>query len=155
MLIRKLRLQKGWSQEKLSELTGLSTRTIQRIERGDKPSLESLRLLSEALGVENAQLQKGTIMDTNETISLEEEEVLSSVRAHRDFYIHLIKFSAVIAVLLVINLIVSPHYLWVLWVILGWGIGVILHAVRIFAWFNLFDPEWERRQVEKKLGRKL
>ena len=155
MLIRKLRLQKGWSQEKLSELTGLSTRTIQRIERGDKPSLESLRLLSEALGVEIAQLQKGTDMDTNETISLEEEEVLSNVRAHRDFYIHLIKFSAVIAVLLVINLIVSPHRLWVLWVIFGWGISVLLHAVKIFARPNLFGPEWERRQVEKKLGRKL
>ena len=94
-------------------------------------------------------------MDTNETISLEEEDVLSNVRAQRDFYIHLIKFAAVIAVLFVINLIVSPHYLWVFWVIFGWGIGVILHAVRIFAWSKLFGPEWERRQVEKKLGRKL
>lgn len=34
MIIRKLRLQRGWSQEQLAELTGLSTRTIQRIERG-------------------------------------------------------------------------------------------------------------------------
>ena len=34
LLIQKLRLQRGWSQEQLAELTGLSVRTIQRIERG-------------------------------------------------------------------------------------------------------------------------
>ena len=34
MIVRKLRLQRGWSQEQLAEMSGLSTRTIQRIERG-------------------------------------------------------------------------------------------------------------------------
>ncbi|WP_309247253.1 helix-turn-helix transcriptional regulator [Shewanella sp. VB17] len=34
MIVRKLRLQRGWSQEHLSQLSGLSVRTIQRIERG-------------------------------------------------------------------------------------------------------------------------
>lgn len=32
MIVRKLRLQRGWSQEQLATLTGLSVRTIQRIE---------------------------------------------------------------------------------------------------------------------------
>jgi transcriptional regulator with XRE-family HTH domain len=45
MIIRKLRLQKGWSQEHLSQISGLSTRTIQRIERGHKASLEFIRML--------------------------------------------------------------------------------------------------------------
>jgi transcriptional regulator with XRE-family HTH domain len=42
MLIQKLRLQRGWSQEQLAELSGLSIRTIQRIERGQTASVESL-----------------------------------------------------------------------------------------------------------------
>jgi transcriptional regulator with XRE-family HTH domain len=40
MLIQKLRLQRGWSQEQLAELSGLSVRTIQRLE-GDKLPVSS------------------------------------------------------------------------------------------------------------------
>lgn len=36
MLIQKLRLQRGWSQEQLADLSGLSVHTIQRLEE-DKP----------------------------------------------------------------------------------------------------------------------
>ncbi|MBL1434797.1 MAG: helix-turn-helix domain-containing protein [Rhodobacteraceae bacterium] len=46
MIIRKLRLNKGWSQEHLAEISGVSTRTIQRIERGKTASLESLKCLA-------------------------------------------------------------------------------------------------------------
>jgi DNA-binding XRE family transcriptional regulator len=45
MLVQKLRLQRGWSQEQLAELSGLSVRTIQRIERGSTASVESLTAL--------------------------------------------------------------------------------------------------------------
>jgi len=34
MLIQKLRLQWGWSQQQLAKASGLSVRTIQRIEAG-------------------------------------------------------------------------------------------------------------------------
>lgn len=37
MIVRKLRLQRGWSQEQLATLTGLSVRTIQRIGRDNNP----------------------------------------------------------------------------------------------------------------------
>lgn len=33
-MVKKLRLQRGWSQDHLSQLSGLSVRTIQRIEKG-------------------------------------------------------------------------------------------------------------------------
>ena len=29
------------------------------------------------------------------------------------------------------------------------------HAINLFQPFKLFGPDWERRQVEKRLGRKL
>ena len=58
MLIRKMRLDNGWSQEHLSEITGLSVRTIQRIERGQKPSLESLKSLAAVFEVDVAMLSE-------------------------------------------------------------------------------------------------
>ena len=35
------------------------------------------------------------------------------------------------------------------------GIGLALHALNVFEVFNIFGPDWERKQVEKRLGRKL
>lgn len=36
MIIRKLRLQRGWSQEQLSQLSGLSIRTIHALSKDKK-----------------------------------------------------------------------------------------------------------------------
>ena len=57
MHIRNLRVARGWSQAHLAELTGLSVRTVQRIENGANPGLESLNRLAAALGVDLAELQ--------------------------------------------------------------------------------------------------
>ncbi|EXF41780.1 hypothetical protein N035_002290 [Klebsiella pneumoniae EGD-HP19-C] len=35
--VKQLRLQRAWSQEQLAEMAGLSVRTIQRIENGERP----------------------------------------------------------------------------------------------------------------------
>ncbi|MBZ8764278.1 helix-turn-helix transcriptional regulator, partial [Escherichia coli] len=45
-LYRSLRLARTWSQDQLAELCGLSVRTVQRIENGDQPSLETLSALA-------------------------------------------------------------------------------------------------------------
>ncbi len=44
--LKKLRLEYKWSQTQLAELSGLSLRTIQRIENGEKPSMDSIKALS-------------------------------------------------------------------------------------------------------------
>lgn len=44
--IKKARLEKHWSQEQLAEMSGLSVRTIQRIEKGENAGLESLKALA-------------------------------------------------------------------------------------------------------------
>ncbi|MBU5881089.1 2TM domain-containing protein, partial [Vibrio cholerae] len=48
-----------------------------------------------------------------------------------------------------------PDYIWAWWPMLGWGLGLASHAINLFQPFKLFGPEWERRQVEKRLGRRL
>jgi transcriptional regulator with XRE-family HTH domain len=51
--LKKLRLKKGWSQEKLAREAGISYQTLIKIERGyvKNPKLETLIKLAKALGV--------------------------------------------------------------------------------------------------------
>jgi len=154
MIIRKLRLQRGWSQEQLARLSGLNIRTIQRIERGQNPSLESQKALAAVFKVEVTNLQEHKVNPAQE-ISESEKQVIEHVRDIKAFYSHIITYVLVITGLFILNLITSPGYLWVLWAALGWGIGLVSHGISVFEVFNFFGPDWERKQVEKRLGKKL
>ena len=46
MTIRELRLGRGWSQEQLADCTGISVRTVQRLENGGTAGLESAKALA-------------------------------------------------------------------------------------------------------------
>ncbi len=168
MAIQKLRLQRGWSQEQLAELSGLSTRTIQRIERGQGASVDSLKALGAAFGVDFSELKESAMTATadananaddvpNQAAFARAEEALAfaHIRRVKGFYIHLAQYVAVLCVLAAINLLTSPSYLWVGWVALGWGTGVVFHGLRVFDKIPFLNGEWERRQVEKRLGRGL
>jgi transcriptional regulator with XRE-family HTH domain len=58
MVIRKMRRDRGWSQEHLAAVSGLNVRTIQRVEGGKEASLETLMSLASALEVEVSALQQ-------------------------------------------------------------------------------------------------
>ena len=55
-LIKRLRNQRAWSQEQLASISGLSLRTVQRIENEGKCSLDSKRALAAALDLEANEL---------------------------------------------------------------------------------------------------
>lgn len=66
MILKQLRLSRLLSQEQLAQMSGLSARTIQRIESGHTPSLESLQSLASALEVDVATLnQENFMIDRN------------------------------------------------------------------------------------------
>jgi len=52
MIVQQMRLQHGWSQQQLADLSGLNVRTIQRIERGESASLESFKTLGAAFNAD-------------------------------------------------------------------------------------------------------
>jgi transcriptional regulator with XRE-family HTH domain len=54
--LKKLRTAENLSQEQLSEKSGLSLRTIQRLENGGNASIESVRALAAAFGIEANEL---------------------------------------------------------------------------------------------------
>ena len=59
--LRELRTSLNYSQKELSEQTGLTLRTIQRIENNEvKPSLYSLKMLGEALKTDLSEFSKST-----------------------------------------------------------------------------------------------
>lgn len=157
MIVRKIRLQRGWSQEQLAELSGLSVRTIQRIERGQSAGLESLKSLAAVFELQVSDLQSELTMNTptSATLSQEEERAIEYVRDLKGFYGHLTSFAITIPCLLILNLYLTPSYLWIWWVVLGWGVGLALHAITTFEIFNFLDADWEKKQIEKRLGRKL
>ena len=80
---------------------------------------------------------------------------MRQVRRVRGFYLHLCQFVLVIGLLAAINLYTAPHRLWFFWPALGWGAGLLIHALRVFEWLPFLGADWERRQVEKRLGRPL
>jgi len=155
MKIRKMRLAKAWSQEQLAEMCGLSIRTIQRLERGQQPSLESLKSLAAVFDVHTNELREEATNMNNQTDCNKESEVLEYVRDLKGFYSHLTNYVVVIAILFTINIFTDPSYIWAWWPALGWGIGIVNHAIHAFEWFNWFGARWEKKQVEKRLGRKL
>lgn len=55
--LRELRIQKGISQEKLGLLSNLNKRTIQRAEKGDAVSLETIAFIADALETEPRALR--------------------------------------------------------------------------------------------------
>jgi transcriptional regulator with XRE-family HTH domain len=56
MQVREMRRGRGWSQEQLAEASGLSVRTIQRIENGQVPGLASAAALARVFGIEVDEL---------------------------------------------------------------------------------------------------
>ena len=154
-MVRKLRLQRGWSQEQLAQLSGLSVRTIQRIERGQAAGLESLTSLAAVFDVTLLDLKQEPHMSNTLNRHTEENKVIEQVRTIKDFYSSLMTYLVVISLLFVINIVTDPSYIWAWWPALGWGIGIVNHGLHAFEVFSFLGVKWEKKQIEKRLGRKL
>ena len=158
MLIQKLRLKQGWSQQQLADASGLSVRTIQRIEAGQPASTETLKSIAAVFEVDFSTLNPENDMamaPENTATEKQEAEAFEYVRKLRRFYLHCFRYLVVNSVLIAVNLLTTPGRLWVLWVIGGWGIGLAFHAARVFGPGWMLGPDWEKREVEKRLGRPL
>ncbi len=175
MLVKKLRLQKSWSQEQLATLSGLSTRTIQRIEGGESVGYETLKSLASVFEIDVADLTQHYLLNTKEIssspsmisnidkelfmepetqLNYEEANALEYVKELKGLYIHIAMFLIIMLFLISLNLINTPNHYWFVYPLIGWGLGLAGHAISLFGFFNL-GAKWEKKQVEKRLGRKL
>lgn len=67
----------------------------------------------------------------------------------KGWYANLISFVLVISFLAFINLKYSPNHLWFFWPMLGWGIGVVFHAIGVFKIVPFFGKDWEEKKIQE------
>ena len=73
------------------------------------------------------------------------------VKAKMGFYIHLAVYIGVNILLIITNLITSPQYLWFVWPLFGWGIGVFFHGMSIFVFSGRKFKGIKERMIEKEI----
>lgn len=117
MIVKNLRLKHGLSQEQLASMTHLSTRTIQRIEKDDTVSIESLNLLAKVFNMDTQELQMILEERKNDNIAYDTKQVLCRKKINQKVLI----FVLVNLMLFTINMITNAHHWWFLYPLFGWG----------------------------------
>ncbi len=84
MIVRKLRLKKGWSQEQLAQISGLNVRTIQRIERGHSASLESKKSLAAVFEVQLSTFETPSPEVVDQVINRYENEAIEMTQLTKE-----------------------------------------------------------------------
>jgi hypothetical protein len=80
------------------------------------------------------------------------ERARKKVEARIGFYIHLGVYIGVNILLIVINLLTSREYLWFKWPLMGWGVGVLFHAMGVFVFSkqSSIKERMIRKEMEKE-----
>ena len=78
-------------------------------------------------------------------------EARRHVAALKGFYIHLIIFACVMSGLVGLDVATGAGW-WVQWPLLGWGVGIVGHAVSVYSPFSLFGRDWEERKIKQHLA---
>ena len=84
---------------------------------------------------------------------MEEQEKYARARKRveeiKGFYTHLVVYILVNLALFVINLVTGEGQYWFFLPLIGWGIGIVAHAVSVFgqAWF--WGADWEERKIKE------
>lgn len=139
-------------------LSGLSARTIQRLEGGKPASVETLKAVASVFEIDFNRLREPPMDEpasSHPHLRADEALALAHVRRIKLFCVNLMVYVGVAGSLVVTNWLTSPQYMWSLWMGSIWGVIVVLNAVQVFFKVPFLDPVWERRQVERFLGRSL
>lgn len=71
----------------------------------------------------------------------------------RGFYIHALVFVLVNGALIGLNSMLPHGGWWSVWSVLGWGIGLAVHATCVFVGPSLLGRDWEERKIRELLAR--
>jgi transcriptional regulator with XRE-family HTH domain len=126
--IKKLRLERHWSQEQLAEMSGLSTRTIQRIESGQNADFETLKSLASVFEINLSSLNKE-----------EEKEQLRIEEKRNEDIKGLYKFLALAIFSLIFTFFISYNESnWVIFgmTFLSWVVIIGVYSVNTFDLFK-------------------
>ena len=152
MIVRNLRLNRGWSQRQLAEVAGLNVRTIQRVEKGDKPGLETAMALDSIFEVDVSTINSDE--ESMESLQAEHSklEAIGYAQGIREFYTHVFLYFF-LAVGSLIHWGLSQPL--IVWFFFGWGVIVATHGLISFDKATFIGPRWEKKIIERRLGKKL
>jgi hypothetical protein len=68
------------------------------------------------------------------------------------FYRHVLMYLVVSFFLAAINLWRNPHHPWFLWVMFGWGIGLLAHGLNVYSyrWFGPRRDQMIQRELKRQ-----
>ena len=67
------------------------------------------------------------------------------------FYRNFMAYVLVNAFLAVINFLFTPEYLWVLFPIFFWGIGVVTDFLKAFVFADAFGEDYRQRKIAEEM----
>jgi len=129
--LRLLRETRGWSQEHLAAVAGISARTLQRMEADGSASADSRMAVAAALGLDVAELCAGAAPAPAAHPRIAAPVVRLPGAKRRAWRIHLTLYVLICGALLLGNLLANGAPGWAVWPALGWGLGVTLHGLRL------------------------
>lgn len=71
----------------------------------------------------------------------------------KGFYGNLFSYVVVNAGLAILNLVTTPDHLWFFYPLIGWGVGVAIHAISVFNMMPFLGADWEERKIRELLDR--
>ena len=78
----------------------------------------------------------------------EREQAIKRLEEKRDFVRHLVAYLSVNCFLVIVWAASGGGYFWPIWVIAGWGIGIIMHAWNAFASRPITEEEIRREMKQ-------
>lgn len=147
--VKAYRLRKAWSQEQLAEVASLSVRTVQRTEKGQKPSLETISAIASAFGVNVSDLTEETYV-ASQALDEHISEARIQVAQETRFYRVLATAVLVCTALTIINYLFTPESYWSIVVAVIWGGLVIFRGIRVFIMRGKIAL-WQQRRLQKIL----
>ena len=157
MTIKQRRVEKGWSQLQLAEFSGVSLRTVQRLEKGHRPTTETLKSVAAVFEIDFQELidnQQSQAIDESSLSELEKQE-LERIRKQQGFIRDLLIFATLIPLAFLASFTGILSLRTVLLGLLGWATYFVWEAFNVFEAKDFFDKDWEKRVLEKRIGRKV
>ncbi len=134
------------------EVTEIFRRALARGGHKDTISHSELIEIARSSGISPEQLQSAIDEEASEG-ELEAAKEQWRQRQRREFCSHLTSYCIVNGFLLMVNLLTSRGYIWVIWPMMGWGIGLAFHYVNAFFVAEEKVERGARRLLRKKRRR--
>jgi hypothetical protein len=88
-------------------------------------------------------------MDTNYNEDERYYQAKKKVEEIKKFYQHLTVYLLCNLIVIAVNLMTSPGFLYFIFCLLGWGIAIVLHGLKTFDYAPFFDKDWQERKVKE------